>query len=104
MVPLGSAGNEVERAPRVEAWSEQGRRGYPSEARLPIGAMPEFRSSTRIGLTLSDDSRLTFNGREARLSESRRGISTLGVVGIVVAVGAVTALLVVSNGLNISPD
>jgi hypothetical protein len=89
VIPFGNSGTAAERAPRVETWSEAGRqRGMP-ELRLQNDQGQTYGPPVRVGLALASEPRLMLNGREVPNQTDRRGVSTLGWIGIGLGVAVI---------------
>ncbi len=86
VVPLGNAGSAAEQAPRLEAWSEAGWQRDRAQVRLRTDLDQGQVQSPRLGIALARQPRLMLNGRELPAQDDRKGVSTLGWVGIGVAV------------------
>lgn len=97
VIPLGSGGTTAERAPRIETWSDPRQQRALPQASLGTGYDQPRVRPVRIGVNFSGDPRLMLNGREMPGQTDKKGISTLGVVGIGVVVVVVIAVVAVSN-------
>ncbi|WP_309622280.1 hypothetical protein [Novosphingobium sp.] len=97
VIPLGTGGTAAERAPRIETWSDpRQQRALPQASLGQAYDQPRMRP-VRIGVNFSGDPRLMLNGREMPGQSDKKGISTLGVVGIGVVVVVVIAVVAVSS-------
>jgi hypothetical protein len=103
VVPFGAAGSRAERAPRLEAWSEPGRQ--PSAAGMAASSTRDvfLARPIRIGVTLDRDARIMLNGQEAPRQGNRHGVSTLGVVGIVVGAAVLVVGLTAAGAFGNCP-
>lgn len=97
VIPLGSGGSAAERAPRVETWSDHRQQRTLPQASLGHAYDQPRMRPVRVGINFSGDPRLMLNGREMPGQSDKKGISTLGVVGIGVVVVVVIAVVAVSN-------
>lgn len=89
VVPMGGGGTDAERAPRLEAWSDHRSQRSLPQASLGLDFDPPKAQPMRIGVNFTGDARLMLNGRELPEQERRKGISTLGWVGIGVGVAVI---------------
>lgn len=92
-VPLGSAGTKAEQKPRLELGVDRTTRDSSGhELRDPFALRPN--RPMRLGLTLQEQPRLMFNGREMEPRSNEKNLSTgaaigIGVVVVLVVAGAV---------------
>lgn len=95
VIPLGGGGTEAERAPRLEAWSDRTAQRPLPQANLRGDFDPPGSQPVRIGVNFTGETRVMLNGREMPGQENRKGISALGVTGIVVGVLVLGAVVFV---------
>jgi hypothetical protein len=89
VIPFGSAGTSAERAPRLEAWSQQGWQRESAELRMRADRDPGEAQPIRMGITLNQRPRMMLNGREVPGQDDRHGVSTLSWVGIGLGVAVI---------------
>ena len=102
VIPLGAGGTAAERAPRVETWSDRRQLRASPQARLGYDYDPPNIRPVRIGINFSGNPKLMLNGREMQGQSDKKGISTLAVVGIVVVVVAVGAVVATASSTNVA--
>lgn len=94
VIPLGSAGSDSQRAPRVEIWSDHRPAGAgAAPAPLNPAAEPQIRP-VRMGVTLQRQPQLMLNGQQMPQQGQRKDMSTAGwvAVGVVGTVAVVFGL------------
>lgn len=102
-VPLGNAGTRAEQEPRLELGVDRTTRdssGY--ELRDPFAPWPN--RPMRLGLTLQEQPRLMFNGREMGPRTDEKNLSTGAAIGIGVVVVLVVAGVVLVDRMNAASD
>ena len=101
IVPFGNAGSAAERAPRIEIWNDQRSPGERAGLRLRLDADAPAVRPLRLGITLQQHPQMTLNGREMALQDGRKGISTLGLVGIGLGVGVIVLAVAATASTNV---
>lgn len=99
VVPFGSAGNQAERAPRLEAWSEHQRHGNTDMSWMS-GDRRGKAVPLRLGITLDGQSQMMLNGRELPQQSSKQGVSTVGWIAIGVGVAVLAFGVVLIDHVN----
>ena len=100
VIPLGGGGTDAERAPRLEVWSDHRTQRSLPQANLGLDLDPPRTRPMRIGVNFTGDARLMLNGREMQEQGHRKGISSLGWIGIGVGVAVIVFGVVVLDAFN----
>jgi hypothetical protein len=99
-IPLGG-GAESSGKPQLELRAVADHRSAQASDRESIGWLPRTQPrETRIGVTLTEQPRLTIAGRELPEAENKLGISTIAWVAIGVAAAAVVGSLLLVDAIN----